>query len=302
MSEPEEDNGAPKGFAGLRSLASKIDVGGENGPQPEAKSKEMTADPGGTGPLNEDVRKSPPPPPSAPRSQQPVSGQGDTSNSSVAKKWLLAAVCIGGAIWWFGENAGATRMTQGASGTQTRLSALPPVSSTPTTQQARIETVYLDLIDSEWVRGLDGRDTTFRVLVRNSSRFTVGTPEISAKMEPCNSNSYLVRAAQQELNRLGFNAGAVDGLIGSRTRNAIANFQTSRGLSVSRELDSATTRALGISRSVESFPSFGAGFIVGGYEIPPGRVAYVDFINFYGQTRGREFCYRVSRNVRVLQN
>ena len=37
-----------------------------------------------------------------------------------------------------------------------------------------------------------------------------------------------VREAQQRLLDLGFNPGAVDGLMGKRTRNAIQNFQRSR--------------------------------------------------------------------------
>ena len=169
-------------------------------------------------------------------------------------------------------------------------------------QQTRVQTVYFDTIDSEWVLGFDGRNSTFRVTVRNSSRFTLDAPEIRAKMESCSSNRFLYRSAQQVLNRLGFDAGPVDGKIGNRTRAAIARFQTSSGISVSRQLDEATIRELGISRNEDKFPSIGRGFIVGGFEISPGEVAYVDFLNFYGYTQGRDFCYRVSRDVRIRQN
>jgi predicted anti-sigma-YlaC factor YlaD len=219
----------------------------------------------------------------------------DTKTSTGA--WILLGIAIAVVLFFALNSETGVRQITGD-----RSVAPSPVRPTPTAQQTRIETVYLDPIDSEWVRGIDGRNSTFRVLVRNNSRFSIDAPEISAKMEPCSSNSFLVRSAQQALNRLGFDAGPVDGRIGSRTRTAIADFQASRGLSVSRELDDATTSALSISQTEESFPSFGRGFIVGGYDIPPGEVAYVDFINFYGQTRGREFCYRVSRDVRVLQN
>jgi hypothetical protein len=202
--------------------------------------------------------------------------------------WISLGIAIAAAILFLLNSDTDWRQTAGD-----RSVTPSAVRPTSTAQQTIIETVYLDLIDSEWVRGIDGRNSTFRVLVRNNSRFTIDAPEITAKMEPCDSNSLLVRSAQQALNRMGFDAGPVDGRIGSRTRTAIAEFQASRGLSVSRELDDATTRALGISQTAESFPSFGRGFIVGGYEIPPGEVAYVDFINFYGQTRGRGRCQQI---------
>jgi hypothetical protein len=210
--------------------------------------------------------------------------------------WIFGGVAIAALILFFFSQASFTPSAR--NGTV----APSAVRQTPAVQQTKIEIVYLDLIDSEWVRGFDGVNSTFRVLVKNNSRFAVDAPEISAKMEPCDSNIFLVRSAQQALNSLGFDAGPVDGRIGSRTQTAIAQFQTSRGIYASQKLDDATTKALGISQSEASYPSFGRGFIVGGYEIPPGDVAYVDFINFYGQTRGREFCYRVSREFRVTQN
>jgi hypothetical protein len=174
-------------------------------------------------------------------------------------------------------------------------------SSPSINQQTRIETVYLEILDSSWVLGFDGRNSTFRVMIKNNSRFTIDAPEISAKMESCNSNRFIIRTAQQMLNQLGFTAGSVDGRMGNRTRAAIAEFQMSKGLTVSRQLDATTMKALGISTEEENFPSLGSGFIVGRYEIPSGKVAYVDFINFYSQTRGKDFCFRISRDVRVAE-
>lgn len=40
----------------------------------------------------------------------------------------------------------------------------------------------------------------------------------------------VVRAAQTMLNKLGFDAGPADGLMGPRTRDAIKSFQTANGL------------------------------------------------------------------------
>ena len=52
--------------------------------------------------------------------------------------------------------------------------------------------------------------------------------------------------AQRLLGVLGFDAGTPDGKIGPRTRRAIAAFQHSNNLEVTRELDQATLAALGL--------------------------------------------------------
>lgn len=55
-----------------------------------------------------------------------------------------------------------------------------------------------------------------------------------------------VSRAQAQLNALGFNAGPADGMAGARTRQAIRQFQESKGLAATGDLDSATLAALGI--------------------------------------------------------
>lgn len=45
----------------------------------------------------------------------------------------------------------------------------------------------------------------------------------------------LVAGVQRELNRLGYDAGPVDGLMGARTRNAIRSYQASVGLPQDRK-------------------------------------------------------------------
>jgi peptidoglycan hydrolase-like protein with peptidoglycan-binding domain len=54
----------------------------------------------------------------------------------------------------------------------------------------------------------------------------------------------IVREAQTVLNALGFDAGPEDGLMGPRTRAALAEFQAARGLGASGWLDGATVAAL----------------------------------------------------------
>lgn len=53
-----------------------------------------------------------------------------------------------------------------------------------------------------------------------------------------------LRAAQLKLTYLGFNPGPVDGWSGTRTRDALSEFQTSRTLPVTGKLDAATLSAL----------------------------------------------------------
>ena len=53
-----------------------------------------------------------------------------------------------------------------------------------------------------------------------------------------------VKEAQTLLNQLGYNAGAVDGLMGGKTRTALKEFQGDRGLAVTGLADGQTLKAL----------------------------------------------------------
>lgn len=64
-----------------------------------------------------------------------------------------------------------------------------------------------------------------------------------------------VRRVQQRLNRLGYNAGNVDGAFDRPTRFALLHFQQARGLEPTGTLDEATLQALGV----------GIGAVAGGY-------------------------------------
>jgi hypothetical protein len=64
-----------------------------------------------------------------------------------------------------------------------------------------------------------------------------------------------VRAAQADLARLGYNVGPVDGVIGPRTRGAIAAFQSDTGLPPNGILTAATATALGVDLALSSSPA-----------------------------------------------
>jgi peptidoglycan hydrolase-like protein with peptidoglycan-binding domain len=56
----------------------------------------------------------------------------------------------------------------------------------------------------------------------------------------------LVRTVQSRLQQLGFYAGAVDGLWGAGTQDAIAKFQQGRGLQANGQINPITLTTLGI--------------------------------------------------------
>ncbi|MEJ2180527.1 MAG: peptidoglycan-binding domain-containing protein [Gammaproteobacteria bacterium] len=66
----------------------------------------------------------------------------------------------------------------------------------------------------------------------------------------------LVYHAQMRLSHKGYKPGPADGLMGRKTRKAIANFQWDTGLPITGELDRKTLKALGLT--VSSYAQVGA--------------------------------------------
>lgn len=60
------------------------------------------------------------------------------------------------------------------------------------------------------------------------------------------AGSERVRSAQQALRDKGFNPGSIDGVMGPRTRAAIADFQRKQRLPTTGQLDTATMARLGM--------------------------------------------------------
>lgn len=56
----------------------------------------------------------------------------------------------------------------------------------------------------------------------------------------------IMRQAQKRLKTLGFDPGAVDGVMGPHTQQALRTFQRAHGLSPNGKLDTATRKALGV--------------------------------------------------------
>jgi peptidoglycan hydrolase-like protein with peptidoglycan-binding domain len=62
-------------------------------------------------------------------------------------------------------------------------------------------------------------------------------------------NPQSVRAAQQALKQQGFDVGQVDGQMGPETESALRQFQQSKGLPQSGNLDQQTLSALGVEQN-----------------------------------------------------
>ena len=62
----------------------------------------------------------------------------------------------------------------------------------------------------------------------------------------------LIREVQEKLHQQGFDAGQVNGDLSGKTQAALAQFQISRGVPASGQLDDQTLAELGISRSAAS--------------------------------------------------
>lgn len=59
----------------------------------------------------------------------------------------------------------------------------------------------------------------------------------------------LIQAVQQKLHERGFDAGPVNGVFGTKTQAALAQFQLAQTLPASGALDDETLQALGVARN-----------------------------------------------------
>ena len=75
---------------------------------------------------------------------------------------------------------------------------------------------------------------------------------------PSNAYSFILQVyqAQQRLTGLGYDPGAIDGLWGRNTQNAVEKFQRDNGLEITGELDSRTAEKLGLEQSGSTAPSY----------------------------------------------
>ena len=72
--------------------------------------------------------------------------------------------------------------------------------------------------------------------------------------------SGFITSVQEKLRELGFDAGPPNGDFGAKTQTALGQFQLSRGLAVSGQLDDQTLDELGVRRELVQAPLGVVGF------------------------------------------
>ena len=81
------------------------------------------------------------------------------------------------------------------------------------------------------------------------------TPSMSGAATPSSDE---VRQVQQHLKDKGVDVGAVDGVMGPKTRSALKSFQQQQGLTASGDIDSSTLTALGVAGGGSTMDSSGS--------------------------------------------
>jgi peptidoglycan hydrolase-like protein with peptidoglycan-binding domain len=74
----------------------------------------------------------------------------------------------------------------------------------------------------------------------------------STQAQSSGQSPELVKQAQEKLSAAGHDAGTADGKMGPKTQAALKEFQQSKGLQASGQLDQKTVAALGVSSSGSS--------------------------------------------------
>jgi peptidoglycan hydrolase-like protein with peptidoglycan-binding domain len=86
---------------------------------------------------------------------------------------------------------------------------------------------------------------------QSQSSQTQGSQQAAASSQ----SPELVKQAQEKLSAAGHDAGPADGKLGAKTQAALKEFQQSKGLQASGQLDQKTVAALGVSASGSSTTS-----------------------------------------------
>jgi Putative peptidoglycan binding domain len=73
-----------------------------------------------------------------------------------------------------------------------------------------------------------------------------GRAQSSANPEQSGASSEQIRQAQRALNSMGYDSGPADGVWNARTQAAVRDFQQTRGLEATGQLNERTMRGLGI--------------------------------------------------------
>jgi peptidoglycan hydrolase-like protein with peptidoglycan-binding domain len=105
-------------------------------------------------------------------------------------------------------------------------------------QSALAAAVCLALAPAAFAQQTSGSSSTPAADTGASSTSNMGSTATPSSDE--------VRQVQQHLKDKGQDVGAVDGVMGPKTRSALKNFQQQQGLTASGDIDASTRRAVGV--------------------------------------------------------
>lgn len=95
-------------------------------------------------------------------------------------------------------------------------------------------------------------------LRRESEDVRPGGRTSSVTPEQGTASTERIRQAQRALNNMGYDSGPADGVWNARTQAAVRDFQQTRGLEVTGQLNERTMRGLGIDDGAQPAPRTGS--------------------------------------------
>ena len=129
---------------------------------------------------------------------------------------------------------------------------------------------------------------------------TIANEYVAAAVIKQGATGSTVKTIQQKLKRWGYYTGAVDGIFGSKTKEAVRYFQRKNGLAVDGIVGPATLKALGMSTSVlNGSSSSGSSSSGNGTSFSNADVTLLARL-IYGEARGESYTGQIAVGAVVM--
>ena len=137
------------------------------------------------------------------------------------------------------------------------------------------------------------------VLDSTSLNETIASEFVATAIIKQGATGSTVKTIQQKLKRWGYYNGAVDGIFGSKTKEAVRYFQRRNGLAVDGIVGPATLKALGMSANVSSRSSSNTGNSGNGTSFSNADVTLLARL-IYGEARGESYTGQIAVGAVVM--
>ena len=137
------------------------------------------------------------------------------------------------------------------------------------------------------------------VLDSTSLNETIASEFVATAIIKQGATGSTVKTIQQKLKRWGYYNGAVDGIFGSKTKEAVRYFQRRNGLVVDGIVGPATLKALGMSVNVSSGSSSNTGNSGNGTSFSNADVTLLARL-IYGEARGESYTGQIAVGAVVM--